>query len=101
RRHTRSGDWSSDVCSSDLEGWALYGEEMLVRQGLYPENSPAQGQVLRLSRYRAARIGVDVNLHTGKWSFEQAVRYFMDAGGLDQIGRASCRRRVEASVEGC
>ena len=60
------------------------GEEMLVRQGLYPENSPAQGQVLRLSRYRAARIGVDVNLHTGKWSFEQAVRYFMDAGGLDR-----------------
>ena len=67
-----------------VEGWALYGEEMLARQGLYPENSPAQGQVLRLSRYRAARIGVDVNLHTGKWSFEQAVRYFMDAGGLDR-----------------
>src|SRR3989440_10299552 len=64
-----------------VEGWALYGEEMLARQGLYPENSPAQGQVLRLSRYRAARIGVDVNLHTGKWTFEQAVRYFMDAGG--------------------
>jgi uncharacterized protein (DUF885 family) len=67
-----------------VEGWALYGEEMLSRQGLYPENSPAQGQVLRLSRYRAARIGVDVNLHTGKWSFEQAVRYFMEAGGLDR-----------------
>lgn len=67
-----------------VEGWALYGEEMLSRQGLYPENSAAQGQVLRLSRYRAARIGVDVNLHTGKWSFEQAVRYFMEAGGLDR-----------------
>ena len=67
-----------------VEGWALYGEEMLSRQGLYPDNSPAQGQVLRLSRYRAARIGVDVNLHTGKWSFEQAVQYFMDAGGLDR-----------------
>jgi len=66
-----------------VEGWALYGEEMLSRQGLYPENSAAQGQVLRLSRYRAARIGVDVNLQTGKWSFEQAVRYFMEAGGLD------------------
>src|SRR5205823_8769627 len=66
-----------------VEGWALYGEEMLSRQGLYAENSPAQGQVLRLARYRAARIGVDVNLHTGKWSFEQAVRSFMEAGGLD------------------
>jgi uncharacterized protein (DUF885 family) len=66
-----------------VEGWALYGEEMLMRTGLYPNNSPAQGQILRLSRYRGARIGVDVNLHTGKWTFEQAVKYFMDAGGLD------------------
>ena len=67
-----------------VEGWALYGEEMLMRTGFYPEGSAAQGQILRLSRYRAARIGVDVNLHTGRWSFEQAVKYFMEAGGLDR-----------------
>jgi uncharacterized protein (DUF885 family) len=67
-----------------IEGWALYGEEMLMRTGLYPVNSASQGQVLRLARYRAARIGVDVNLHTGKWTFEQAVKYFMEAGGLDR-----------------
>jgi uncharacterized protein (DUF885 family) len=67
-----------------IEGWALYGEEMLMRTGLYPNNSPAQGQILRLARYRAARIGVDVNLHTGKWSFEEAVKYFMEGGGLDR-----------------
>lgn len=67
-----------------VEGWALYGEEMLMREGLYPDNSAAQGQILRLSRYRAARIGVDVNLHTGRWTFEQAVKYFMEAGGLDR-----------------
>jgi uncharacterized protein (DUF885 family) len=67
-----------------IEGWALYGEEMLMRTGLYPNNSAGQGQILRLSRYRAARIGVDVNLHTGKWTFDQAVDYFMEAGGLDR-----------------
>jgi len=67
-----------------VEGWALYTEEMLSRTGLYPDGSAAQGQVLRLSRYRAARIGVDVNLHTGRWTFEQAVKYFMEAGGLDR-----------------
>ena len=67
-----------------VEGWALYGEEMLMRTGLYPVNSASQGQVLRLSRYRSARIGVDVNLHTGRWTFEQAVKYFMEAGGLDR-----------------
>jgi len=67
-----------------IEGWALYGEEMLMRSGLYPVNSASQGQILRLSRYRAARIGVDVNLHTGKWTFDQAINYFMEAGGLDR-----------------
>jgi uncharacterized protein (DUF885 family) len=67
-----------------IEGWALYGEEMLMRTGLYPANSASQGQILRLSRYRSARIGVDVNLHTGRWTFEQAVKYFMEAGGLDR-----------------
>ena len=66
------------------EGWALYGEEMMMRQGLYPEQSASQGQVLRLARYRAARIGVDVNLQTGRWTFDEAVRYFMDGGGLDR-----------------
>ncbi len=67
-----------------IEGWALYGEEMLVREGLYAPESAGAAQVLRLSRYRAARIGVDVNLHTGRWSFEQGVNYFMDGGGLDK-----------------
>jgi uncharacterized protein (DUF885 family) len=67
-----------------VEGWALYGEEMMAREGLYPEQSASYGQVLRLSRYRAARIGADVNLHTGRWTFEQAVEYFMQSGGLDR-----------------
>ncbi|MDQ6654360.1 MAG: DUF885 domain-containing protein [Verrucomicrobiota bacterium] len=67
-----------------IEGWALYGEEMLTRTGLYEPDSAAAAQVLRLSRYRSARIGVDVNLHTGRWPFEQAVQYFMEAGGLDR-----------------
>jgi uncharacterized protein (DUF885 family) len=67
-----------------VEGWALYGEEMLMHEGLYPLDSASQGQILRLARYRSARIGVDVNLHTGKWTFEQAVQYFMEAGGLDR-----------------
>src|SRR5438045_9740044 len=30
-----------------VEGWALYGEEMLMRTGLYPDNSPAQDLSLR------------------------------------------------------
>jgi len=67
-----------------VEGWALYTEEMLTREGLYPPDSPSAGQVLRLSRYRSARVGVDVNLHTGRWTFEQGVKHFMEGGGLDR-----------------
>ena len=66
------------------EGWALYLEEVMLHAGLIAENSGGHGQVLRLSRYRAARVGVDANLHTGKWTFEQAVQYFMNEGGLDR-----------------
>jgi uncharacterized protein (DUF885 family) len=67
-----------------IEGWALYTEEMLLREGLYPPDGSTNGQVLRLSRYRSARIGVDVNLHTGRWSFEEGVKHFMEGGGLDR-----------------
>jgi len=66
-----------------VEGWAFYTEEMLVRTGLYPDTCAGAAQVLRLGRYRAARIGVDVNLQTGRWTFDQAARYFQEAGGLD------------------
>lgn len=69
-------------------------EEMLTRTGLYPDNSAPQGQVLRLSRYRAAHIGVDVNLHTGRWTFEQAVRYFMEGGGQSQKISAVAAARI-------
>jgi len=70
-----------------VEGWALYGEEMLMRTGLY-DDSPAgqvgRAQVLRLMRYRAARVPVDVKLATGEWTFNRAVEYFMKEGGLDK-----------------
>ena len=66
------------------EGRALHGEGMLLCRGLYAEQSAGQGQVLRLSRHRAVRIGVDVNLQTGRWTFDRGVKYFMEAGGLDR-----------------
>jgi len=73
-----------------VEGWALYGEEMLMRRGSTPDQSAGQGQVLRLSGTGGA-LGVDVNLHTGRWSFEQAVKYFMERG--DWTARPPRERR--------
>ncbi len=71
-----------------VQGWALYGEEMLMRTGFYPDNSAAQGQILRLSRYRAARIGVDVNLHHRQVAdHEPARQVSREDGGDFRLGQ--------------
>jgi len=67
-----------------IEGWALYGEEMLMRTGLYPNNSPAQGQILRLSRYRAAAHWSRRESAHRPVEFRTSRQIFMDAGGLDR-----------------
>src|SRR5437762_8529379 len=81
RRHTRYiGDWSSDVCSSDL-GTA----------GPLPgDRAAGRGARVRLRRGRAARpSGVAVNL-----TIREALLTFRRAPLLStQIGRASCRER--------
>jgi uncharacterized protein (DUF885 family) len=83
-----------------VEGWALYTEEMLMRTGFYPDNSASQGQVLRLSRYRAARIGVDVNLQTdGGPSIRRcATSWKRGPGSRGRAGR-SRRRRLQPVAE--
>src|SRR5437762_14375901 len=82
RRHTRYiGDWSSDVCSSDLDNFS----DDLKSRGLSTPNT--------LKRY------VDVNPSYGGpikrdsiW-FHATVRY--NRATNFEIGRASCRERVE------
>ncbi|MBV9720204.1 MAG: DUF885 domain-containing protein [Candidatus Eremiobacteraeota bacterium] len=67
------------------EGWAFYGEEMLMREGLYDDDPGARRQVLHLMRHRATRIGVDVGLATGAMSLPQAIAYFMKNAGIDYV----------------
>src|SRR5437867_8046778 len=83
RRHTRSyGDWSSDVCSSDLTRDAIDGMH----------NFTFWHDALRNALpWIASRVGL---------APEDAAAACTTAGGhlADQIGRASCRERVESSV---
>ena len=65
------------------EGWAFYGEEMLMREGLYDDDSGARKQVIHLMRHRATRIGVDVGLATGEMTLPQAIAYFQKNAGID------------------
>src|SRR5256885_3889297 len=81
RRHTRlQGDWSSDVCSSDLTaqvaGWIRTGS--------------------RLAAYDWARADKTC-LPWNRWNAEQQAQCVSDfnlALERGKIGRASCRERV-------
>lgn len=66
------------------EGWAFYGEEMLMREGLYDDDPGARQQVIHLMRHRATRIGVDVGLATGEMTLPQAIAYFQKNAGIDE-----------------
>jgi uncharacterized protein (DUF885 family) len=74
-----SAMWSD---SMPTEGWGLYSEELMAEPtpeapyGFYTAGEylyQLQGQLLR-----AVRVRVDVGLHTGRMTFDQAVDYFTE-----------------------
>ena len=69
--------WSDSMA---LEGWGLYSEELMAeaapnhKYGFYSPGEylyELQGQLLR-----AVRIRVDVGIHTGRMTFDQAIDYY-------------------------
>src|SRR5699024_11288560 len=98
RRHTRSKrDWSSDVCSSDLDieqvEWGAYlemtgnGEHDMFVLGW--SNPPADPNHLLSTLFHSDMIG-----NAGNRSLFSNEEF--DA--LIEIGRASCRERVRIQV---
>lgn len=65
------------------EGWAFYGEEMLMRAGLYDGDPAAREEVIHLMRHRATRIAVDVGLASGRMTLPQAIDFFAVTAGID------------------
>ena len=80
------------VVSSPLtvEGWALYCEELMAELGFLTRPEERFFQRLHLL-WRAARIVLDVRLHTAGMGVEEAVRFLTDTLG---IGRASAEAEV-------
>jgi uncharacterized protein (DUF885 family) len=75
-------------CSSNAEGWAHYAEQMMLDEGLaqavYP-NDERQQKLLRLGQLqdallRNARCVVGIKLHTGAFTFDQGVDFFVNEG---------------------
>lgn len=74
-----SSMWTDSMAT---EGWGLYAEELMAERvpnhkyGFYSPGEyfyELQGQLLR-----AVRIRVDIGLHTGRMSFDQAIDYFTE-----------------------
>jgi hypothetical protein len=80
------------VISSPLtvEGWALYCEELMAELGFLTRPEERFFQRLHLL-WRAARIVLDVRLHTAGMGVEEAVRFLIDTLG---IGRPSAEAEV-------
>src|SRR5947209_8919262 len=90
RRHTRYWrDWSSDVCSSDLQD-----DRPLWRDGSsHLTHEPGKGPARRPSGIleRPIRFGYASRLHAARPAGDRA----------SQIGRASCRERVRIAEGAC
>ena len=64
------------------EGWAYYGEEMFVRLGLFGSDLDGRLFTARWERVRGARAIADPMLATGKWTYQQAVDFFVTEAGF-------------------
>ncbi|MCP4704824.1 MAG: DUF885 domain-containing protein, partial [candidate division Zixibacteria bacterium] len=78
--------WQDNNCL--IEGWALYSEEMMYQKGLYGKKARPYLKVLGGIRFRAMRIILDVKLHTGQFSREEAVKWLTDIwGGYEEYAK--------------
>jgi len=76
-----------NASASMYEGWALYCEQLVFEQGLY-DKSEHRFILLRDRLWRALRIIIDVKIHTGQFSFDEAVNLLVDKLGFD-VSQAS------------
>ena len=74
-----SSMWSDSMA---MEGWGLYSEELMSEPapdrpyGFYTAGEYLY--MLQAQLLRAARVRVDVGMHTGRMSYDEAVNYFTE-----------------------
>jgi uncharacterized protein (DUF885 family) len=98
-----SAMWEDSMAA---EGWALYSEELMAEptaaspHGFYTAAEriyELQGQLLR-----AVRVRVDVGIHTGRMSFNEALEYFAEHVNFYPGVRAAAEKdpKAKAILEG-
>lgn len=63
------------------EGWGLYNEQLMQETGFFP-NERIHLRQLQLRLWRNARVIYDVGMHTGKLSYEDAIKLMTDRVGF-------------------
>src|SRR5207248_4953487 len=95
RRHTRSyGDWSSDVCSSDLPGGFPSASRHTSERNqvkLRPE------EITSILKQRIEEFDVETDLAEVGTVLQVGDGIARVYGLENEIGRASCRERVESA----
>jgi uncharacterized protein (DUF885 family) len=76
------------------EGWALYSEELMSELGYYTD---AERLIqLEWTLVRAARVIIDVGLHVGDMTYEQAVKLLTDEVHLEKpLAQSEAKRYTE------
>ena len=77
-----------NASASMYEGWALYCEQLVFEQGLYNKKEH-QFILLRDRLWRALRVIIDVKIHTGQYSFDDAVNLLVEKLGFDESQAAA------------
>lgn len=72
-------------CYSSEEGWAHYGEEMILDEGFAEGDPRYRLEQLRDALLRVARFRCALGLHTEGWSVAQAEEYFKREAYQDPI----------------
>jgi uncharacterized protein (DUF885 family) len=73
-----------NASASMYEGWALYCEQLVCEQGLYAEKEH-HFIMLRDRLWRALRVIIDVKIHTGQFSFDEAVDLLVEKLSFDRV----------------
>ena len=70
---------------SFTEGWAHYCEQMMVEEGYRNESPLLQFAQLSEALLRNCRYVVSILMHTGRMTLEEATRFFMENGFMEEL----------------
>ncbi len=75
-----------------VEGWALYCEELMKREGFYRDRRTDLMQ-LKDQLWRSCRVVIDVGIHTGEMTFDEAVKMLVETAMLEPTSAVAEVRR--------